>query len=132
MDSLKKYRLVYVATPYTKYPYGIEIAFQHASRLSAYMMKEGVQVYSPIAHSHPLAKYGNLDPLDHEIWMPHNDIMLSVCDALCVGMLETWKTSFGLCHEIKEFRMSNRPIYYIDPITLCVTSSPEDHHQQSR
>lgn len=47
--------LVYLATPYSKYPRGIEAAFVDASRLAACLVRLGISVYSPIAHTHPIA-----------------------------------------------------------------------------
>src|SRR3990167_1959103 len=58
----------YLATPYTRYPAGIRAAFADAAKLAARLLVTGLKVYSPITHTHPLAIYGHLDPLDHAIW----------------------------------------------------------------
>src|SRR5436309_1862842 len=63
-----KATLYYLATPYSKYPRGLTAAFEDAANLAARLLQVGFRVYSPIAHTHPLAVYGKIDPLDHAIW----------------------------------------------------------------
>jgi hypothetical protein len=64
IQELTKYRLCYLATPYSKFSGGINMAFVEASIFAARLLALGVKIYSPIAHTHPLAIYGNIDPLD--------------------------------------------------------------------
>ena len=59
----------YLATPYNKYPYGMDAAFHLACENAALLIRHRVHVFSPIAHSHPIAMAGGLDPVDYEIWM---------------------------------------------------------------
>ena len=118
------FSLVYLATPYSKYPQGRQLAFRHASALAARLLEAGVKVYSPIAHTHPLAEYSGLDPLDHEIWLPFDEAMMSAADALCVAHMEGWSESFGVQHEIKVFAEAKKPIFDLDPKTLTVAIRP--------
>lgn len=120
MKSLTEFPLVYLATPYSKYEPGIEQAFVDASALSARMMSAGVKVYSPIAHTHPLAIHGNLDPYDHTIWLPFDQAMMDASAACVVATMPGWQESFGIQHEIKWFGDAGRPIFYVDPETLAV------------
>lgn len=110
---LKRYDLIYVGTPYSKYPGGIDVAFEDASRLTAKLMQRGLKVYSPIAHTHPLAIYGDVDPMNHEIWFPFDAAMMAKSDAMIVLMMDTWDQSYGVDHEIKTFEAAGKPIYYI-------------------
>lgn len=120
MIELKKYSLVYLATPYTKYPTGIEMAFRDTAALTAKLMTAGVPVYSPICHGHPLSLYGGVEPLSHEIWLSYDATMMSKCDALVIAKMVSWEQSFGIAEEAKHFRAANKPIYELDPVTLTV------------
>lgn len=117
--ALSDYSLCYLATPYTKYPAGIEQAFVDASACAARLLKAGVKVYSPIAHTHPLAIHGGLDPLDHAIWLPFDQAMMEAADALIVAHMDGWHDSYGVNHEIDFFAKAGKPIVHIDPVTLA-------------
>lgn len=113
--------LAYLATPYTKYPDGgIAGAFAAAAKLAARLLVAGVNVYSPIAHTHPLAMFGNLDPLDHNIWLPFDEAMMGKADVLVVAHMEGWESSKGIAHEVAYFTRANKPIYDLDPQTLSM------------
>lgn len=118
--ALADYRLCYLATPYTKYPLGIERAFEHAAALAALLLVLGVRVYSPIAHSHPLAIHGKLDPLDHSIWMPFDEAMMDAADALIVAEMDGWRDSKGVRHEMDFFARDGKPIYMLNVSTLAI------------
>lgn len=115
LADLKQFDLIYVGTPYTKYPGGIEVAFIDAAKLTARLMKFGLKVYSPIAHTHPLAVYGGLDPLDLTIWLPFDAAMMRKSDAMLVAMMEGWETSTGIRHEIEAFTDADKPVFYMPP-----------------
>lgn len=117
---LAQYRLCYLATPYTKYKGGIDIAFAEAARIAALLLTTGVRVYSPIAHTHPLAIYGNLDPLDHSIWLPFDEAMMEAADCLIVARMDGWDVSYGVKHEIEFFTREGKPVIHIDPVTLKI------------
>lgn len=120
-DDLAHFSLVYLATPYTKYPPGRQLAFRHASALAAKLLEQGVKVYSPIAHTHPLAEYSGLDPLDHSIWLPFDETMMEAADALCVAHMEGWTESYGVQHEIGVFIDAGKPIFDLEPASLAAT-----------
>lgn len=113
LESLTKYKLCYLATPYSKYKPGIHMAFVEASIFAARLLQHGIKVYSPIAHTHPLAIYGNIDPLDHSIWIPFDEAMMEVSEALLVAMMEGWHGSKGITHEINFFERAGKPIEYL-------------------
>lgn len=112
--------LAYLATPYSKYPGGIQKAFEDASRLAARLMRDGVKCYSPIAHTHPIALYGNVDPFDHSIWLPFDEAMMDVCNTLIVAKMDGWQESKGIAHEIAFFERFGKPIFHLDPDTLTM------------
>jgi hypothetical protein len=120
MNRLKEFGLVYLGTPYTKYADGIEAAFQDAAALAAQLLVRGVKVYSPIAHTHPIAVWGNLDPRAHDIWLPFDQAMMNRSDAMVIGKLAGWDTSYGVEFEREFFKRAGRPIFTIHPSTLEV------------
>src|SRR5690349_17043657 len=104
MNELKRFSVVYLASPYTKFPRGTEMAFIEVCRIAARMVEAGVKVYSPIAHTHPIAVYGNISKTDHSIWLPFDFALMRKADALCVAEMDGWDVSFGVAEEIQIFR----------------------------
>lgn len=122
--------VAYLATPYSKYPGGIEKAFIDASALASRLLVAGVNVYSPIAHTHPLAVHGGLDPLDHSIWLPFDAAMMAASSVLIVAHMEGWAESKGVAHEIFVFEAAKKPIFDLNPETLTMVrrvASRPDH-----
>ena len=117
-DDLKKVPLIYLASPYSKYPTGLEMAFRDVSALAGKLLAAGLKVYSPIAHTHPIATYSNLDPYDHAIWLPFDAAIMDKADVLLVAHMETWDKSFGISHEIEVFRAAGKPVLHLDPVKL--------------
>lgn len=114
----------YLATPYSKYKHGIERAFVDAAKLAARLLKKGMSVYSPIAHTHPLAVNGKIDPLNHDIWLPFDEAMMHACCGLLVAHLSGWRESKGIAHEIAFFERMKKPITDLDPRTLQMKTRP--------
>ncbi|NIA67764.1 DUF1937 family protein [Pelagibius litoralis] len=104
----------YLATPYSKYPHGLEAAFQEASKAAALLVRAGVKVFSPIAHTHPVAVHGLIDPLDHDVWLPADKPLMDSATGLIVVKMETWEDSYGISVEIQEFKAAGKPISYMD------------------
>jgi nucleoside 2-deoxyribosyltransferase len=110
--DLTRFKLVYLGSPYTKYAAGIEQAFRDVSEIAAEMLRDGVKVYSPIAHTHPIAVYGNLDPLNHEIWLPFDQAMMDAAEAMVIADMSGWQDSYGVKYEIDYFRAAGKPVYF--------------------
>jgi len=66
---------------------------------------------SPIAFSHPVAKYGL--PTDWAYWADYDSWCLEVCDELWVLMLIGWEDSVGVTAEIELATQLGMPIRYI-------------------
>ena len=117
-DDLKNVPLIYLASPYSKYPTGLEMAFRDVSALAGKLLAAGLKVYSPIAHTHPIAIYSNLDPYDHKIWLPFDAAIMGKADVLLVAHMATWDKSFGIAHEIDVFKAAGKPVLHLDPVSL--------------
>lgn len=125
MNRLQQFPIVYLATPYTKYLPGIDAAFRDAAALAARLLKLGVRVYSPIAHCHPMAQFGGIDPKDHSIWLPYQEVMMAKADVLLVAQLEGWRESHGIDHEIKFFAKAGKPDpFYLDTVLMRIATTP--------
>lgn len=103
-------QLLYLATPYSRYAAGLDAAFVAACEITASLISRGYSVYSPIAHTHPIALHGKLDPLDHTIWLPFNAAMMEASHGLIVALLPGWDSSLGVQHEIDYFARAGKPI----------------------
>lgn len=108
----------YLASPYTKYPSGINEANACICVIAADLMRLGVSLFSPIAHSHAVAIYGGLDPLDYKIWLPSNEPLIAGAYGMIVAKMDTWETSYGINLEIEAFERAGKPIVAIDPLDL--------------
>ena len=121
MEKLAGFELCYLATPYTKYATGHEMAFRDAARLASRIQELGINVYSPIVHGHPMCSHGVLPAADYSVWRLVNLVMMKRTDALLIGQLPSWTYSSGIRDEVHEFKMQHKPIFYIDPETMNVT-----------
>lgn len=119
-DAFPPRTLAYLASPYTNYPKSIEFAFRDISRIAAELLIAGVHVYSPIAHCHPLAIYGDIDALDREFWLNYQETFMARCDVLIVAEMESWQDSIGIQHEIAFFIRNKRTIFMLDPVTMTM------------
>lgn len=120
IEDLRDFDLLYVGTPYTRYRGGIEAAFREACKVTARLVAAGVNVYSPIAHTHPIAIHGGLDPLDLTLWLDFDAAMMMKADGMIVARLDGWKESSGVRHEIEVFQTAGKPVFHLDCTTLEV------------
>ena len=108
----------YLMTPYTKYPAGTEAAWRDACVLTAKLMRAGVNVFSPIAHSHPVAQAGRLDALSHEFWLMQDMAHIEVAPGGIVACMPSWGESKGITWEMERFADLGKPIYLLEPTTM--------------
>lgn len=109
----------YLATPYTKWECGLNSAFEHACNIAAELLKNGINIYSPIVHGHLLSTYGDINPIDHDIWMKIDAPMVYSSVGMIVVKMPGWDESKGIKHEIIEFKNSHKPIKYLEwPILI--------------
>lgn len=107
--------LWYLATPYSRYRKGIATAFVEACQQAALLLGHGVSAYSPIAHTHPVAIHGGLDPYDHSTWLPFDEKIMTHCDGLIVCKMDGWDSSVGIAHEVDWFATRGHPVVYMEP-----------------
>lgn len=106
----------YLATPFAKYPEGREMAFVEASRAAGRLMKEGLAIFAPISHTHPIHKFNPDLPDTHEFWVDQQDMpFMQSATGIIVGMLPTWRESRGIGIEIAAFKRMKKPVIYYHP-----------------
>jgi hypothetical protein len=93
--------LVYLASPYSHHdPTVVESRFEAVCREAARLMADGLHIYSPIAHTHPIAMRGAL-PTDWAYWEAYDTAIISRCTELRVLKLDGWDTSRGVSAEMQ-------------------------------
>lgn len=123
INSLDKSKLYYLASPYRGYskivfgevtPDGLQAAYVLAAVIAGKFAESGVFTFSPIAHSHPIAKYSGLDATIDEPWYSWNVMIMKKCDGMIVSKLEGWDKSNGTKFEIEYFEREGKPVYYAE------------------
>ena len=105
--------ITYLASPYSHPAAEIrEWRFQAACQAAAHLMELGYIVYSPIAHTHPIAMAGKL-PTDWEYWRRVDEAFLERCSKLIVLHIVGWDTSVGVQAEMKIAERLGLPIRHI-------------------
>jgi hypothetical protein len=105
----------YVATPYSKYEEGFNVAAFEAAKAGAILVNFGFCVYCPIVHIHQLIIYsaGALGHLDDDLWREQDQPFMEGAKGLIVVMMNGWKESDGIKHEIEVFEKVGKPILYM-------------------
>jgi hypothetical protein len=115
--------LVYLASPYSHPDPSVRLArFEAACRAAGELMRRGQLVFSPIAHSHPIACCCDL-PKGWDFWERYDRVMLDACGRLVVLCLDGWQQSVGVRAEIEIMRAAGKPVEYI-PEPELTTATP--------
>jgi hypothetical protein len=106
--------VTYLASPYSHPDPAVrQHRFHEVCRHAARLMRAGEMVYSPIAHSHCVARFGL--PGDWGFWEGHSRAMLARCDRLAVLDLDGWQESVGVRREIEIAQAMGIPVRHIAP-----------------
>ncbi|MCC7253837.1 DUF1937 family protein [Hyphomicrobium sp.] len=124
-QQLPEIGIFYMASPYSKYAAGIWPAYREAARIAGRLVDAGLNIFSPIVHSHPLAAYGDIDPLNHALWMKADAPFCAMAGGLLVVQMDGWHESKGVLAEIEIFRAADKPIFYVCPQTLAIEAEPQ-------
>ncbi len=108
--------LHYLASPYSSPDATTRhLRFIAACRAAAKLMQQGVVVFCPIAHSHPIGETMNGKALDHGFWMAQDLPILAKCSRLVVLKLDGWGQSRGVHEEIGYALAHGIPVEYMEP-----------------
>ena len=104
--------MIYLAAPYTSDdPTVRQQRFEANCQAAAELIHRGKIVFSPIAMTHNLCRYGL--PLNWEFWQQIDRRFLDLCDEVVVLMLDGWQQSVGVQAEIAIARELGKPVTYL-------------------
>jgi len=107
--------LVYLATPYSHDDPDVrQRRFEIVNRVAAKLMRDGVHIYSPISHTHPIAMAGDL-PKGWDFWEKYDRVVLAACVKVIVLRQKGWDQSTGVAAEIAIAKEMGLPVEFIDP-----------------
>jgi len=113
--------MIYLASPYTHPDAAVrEQRFRAACQATAALVRQGIVVFAPIVHSHPLVEHGL--PTSWSFWSNQDRRFLELCDELVVLMLDGWRESRGVQEEIQIARELGKPIHFVG----VADGSPQD------
>ncbi len=106
--------MIYLCSPYSDPDATVrQQRFEAACRAAAALLRAGIPVFSPIAHSVPIARYGL--PTTWQFWRWVDLEYLRHCDALVVLRLPGWEQSIGVQAELALARAQRIPVIELDP-----------------
>lgn len=109
---------LYLATPYSKYPGGLEEAWRESCTQAAFLIKKGVKVFAPIAHTHHIALLGGLETLDHELWLDQDESLMEGAMGMIQCRMRGWQDSYGMEWERQWFIARGKPVYPMEPYAM--------------
>jgi len=109
--------MIYVASPYSHPDPDVqELRWRAVCAYVAMLMREGYHAFSPVCHSHPIAKAGGL-PGDWQFWQDQDLAFLGVCDKVHVLKLDGWRESRGVAAEVEAAEAMGLPVYHVQPVS---------------
>jgi len=102
----------YVASPYTKI--NKEVAIDEVIKATAYILKNNIYAWSPIAHSANMEKYLPKEKLTHDFMLHYDGSLLAPAVGIIFFLLDGWRDSIGMKAEFNYCRAVNKP-YFILP-----------------
>jgi hypothetical protein len=101
--------LIYLASPYSHDDPRVEEArFEAVCMAAGRLMARGHRVFSPIAHTHPIAKRRKL-PTDWAFWKAYDEAILRTCTHFWVYAIDGWRESTGVAAETAIARRTGLP-----------------------
>ena len=120
-------RLIYLASPYSSPDEGVcEERFIKACHAAGELMREGIFVYSPIAHTHPIAKFTEGLPTGWDFWEKYDEAMISRCAEVWVLTLPGWSESVGVRAEIEIARRLRIPVRFVESAAAAIAAEREE------
>jgi len=110
--------MLYLASPYSHRNAAIrEERFVNVCHAAGLLMRVGYLVFSPIAHTHPIAVRTGL-PTDWTFWEQMDSEMVKVCACVAVLCLPGWEESRGCQNEVALAAREGIPTVHIQPKDL--------------
>ena len=110
--------ITYLTSPYSSKEKGVpQQRFEEVEKATAFFMKHGHAVYSPIVHCHRIASLYDL-PTDADFWWRYNQRFMIAARDIWVLKLEGWSESKGVRMEVDFANTFFKPVLYIEPDQL--------------
>lgn len=107
--------MIYLASPYSHPDHAVmEARFDAACRAAGALMAAGYIVFSPIAHTHPIAVRCEL-PRGWDFWQKYDHHFVTTAEKVLVLRLDGWKESKGVSAEIDIAVAAGIPVEFMDP-----------------
>lgn len=109
--------LQYLASPYSHADVAVKRErYRQACVAAGRLMKRGVRVFSPIAHSVAIEEHFEGRSIEqHDFWLNQDFAVLRHCEKLLVLRLDGWEISKGVAAEVEFAGRLGIPVFYIDP-----------------
>lgn len=121
----KSNALLYLASPYSDPCQNVmRRRFETVCLVASKLFVIGHLVFSPIAHSEPISRFGRMDAA-FRAWRKFDLLMLSKCDALVLLLLTGWENSVGMKAEYNAAVARTMPIYQCDIYGEIISISKE-------
>jgi len=109
---------IYLACPYSSMldndKWWEDLRFNLVNMAAAYLMLEGYIVYSPISHTHPIARAaGKYLPRTWAFWSEQDYPWLDICDEMCILDLAGCGESVGLRDEYNRASKMMKKIWFL-------------------
>lgn len=109
--------MIYLASPYSDpNPEVKEQRFNDVCRAAAELMRRGILIFSPIAHTHPIANFGL--PSGWEFWRQFDYHHIETSEQVWVLTLPGWADSVGVSAEVEIAKELGKPVRLVDAGTL--------------
>jgi len=106
--------LIYLATPYSHSDWVVQVKrFNAVNWVAAQLMRQGLHIFSPISHTHPIALAGGLRG-DRAFWQAYDKAILAACKKVIVLKQPGWEVSTGVSAEIQLAKDMGIPVEYMD------------------
>lgn len=103
--------MIYLASPYTSTNAEVlNERYNEAVKATAFYIKQGFVVFSPIVHSHWLEL-----PIDFEFWHDYDMAIIAKCVELWILAIDGWDRSKGVIEERLKAQSSRKPVFIIKP-----------------
>jgi len=114
-------KMIYLAGPYTlKTKFKLLdklimwLRFRRLTFVAGCIMTNGVNVFSPITHSHSIATIAGLPQLEQDFWLELDKWYVERCDAVAVHDMRGWDKSVGVKREIRWAKEMGKEIVFVN------------------
>lgn len=111
-----RHKVIYIGSPYTHAVAQVqEDRWKQISQIVAFLIEDGHWPYSPIAHGHSIATFGELEG-HFDFWQDFDREMIRRTDEFWIACMEGWHDSKGLKAELEFAKSLAKQIRYVIPI----------------